>query len=153
MMGLTTDPMRQQNEAVATFADRLFADHNRRFADVYAFGAKLMREHELRERKPGQQIVREPVGERNRKIARILARDGESCCYCGKPLGEDMTLEHRVAKSRGGSDDLANLKLAHARCNREVGNLPPDMKDELAKRNQLNTPREPGAGNSSRSDK
>jgi 5-methylcytosine-specific restriction endonuclease McrA len=84
---------------------------------------------------PEQKPFRQPVGDRNRKIARILARDGDDCCYCGKPLGDDMTLEHRVAKSRGGSDDLENLKLAHARCNHEVGNLPPDMKDELARRN------------------
>jgi 5-methylcytosine-specific restriction endonuclease McrA len=77
---------------------------------------------------------REPVGDRNRKIARILARDGDNCCYCKKPLGDDMTLEHRIALSNGGTDNLDNLKLAHAACNREVGNLPPDMKDELVER-------------------
>lgn len=133
-----------QTDPVAALLDHVWADHMRRYADVYAFGGKLLRERELREAAHQHaEGHREPVGERNRKIARILARDGEACCYCNEPLGEDMTLEHRIARSRGGTDDLDNLTLAHARCNREVGNLPPDMKDELAKRKS--TTREAGS--------
>jgi 5-methylcytosine-specific restriction endonuclease McrA len=114
--------------------DKLFAP-DPRYAWLDEFGRKLKRERQAREHfSKVLSDKREPVGDRNRKIARILARDGDECCYCGKPLGDDMTLEHRIALSNGGTDDLDNLKLAHALCNREVGNLPPDMKDELAKR-------------------
>lgn len=120
--------------------DQLWSDHERymrkRYADVYELGDRLIREREMREasQKPPREAYREKVGDRSRKIGRILARDGDNCCYCKRPLGDDMTLEHRVAQSRGGTDDLGNLKLAHASCNQEVGNLPVDMKDELAKR-------------------
>lgn len=120
--------------------DKMFDDFERdqraRYPEVYALGERLIREKAARTQfeRPEKNAPREKVGDRNRKIARILARDGEDCCYCRKPLGEDMTLEHRVAVSLGGSDDLDNLKLAHSACNREVGNLPVDMKDELAAR-------------------
>jgi hypothetical protein len=35
--------------------------------------------------------------------------------------GEGATLEHIRARSRGGTDDLGNLGLVHARCNHEQG--------------------------------
>jgi 5-methylcytosine-specific restriction endonuclease McrA len=49
------------------------------------------------------------------------------CLICNGPLafdarsGEGATLEHIRARSRGGTDDIENLALAHARCNHEKG--------------------------------
>ncbi len=54
----------------------------------------------------------------------LLARDGCNCFYCGLPLGEDITVEHILSKEHGGSDHLANLALAHEKCNVAAGCLP-----------------------------
>jgi 5-methylcytosine-specific restriction endonuclease McrA len=49
------------------------------------------------------------------------------CLFCGGRLaldpvtGEGATLEHIRPRTDGGSDDLANLGLAHGRCNHEKG--------------------------------
>lgn len=34
-----------------------------------------------------------------------------------------MTLDHILARSRGGDDHLSNLRPAHARCNELLGSL------------------------------
>lgn len=44
----------------------------------------------------------------------ILNRDQWLCGYCGKPAN---TVDHRVPKSRGGSDDESNLIAACRSCN------------------------------------
>jgi 5-methylcytosine-specific restriction endonuclease McrA len=49
------------------------------------------------------------------------------CLICNGPIafdsrtGEGATLEHIRARSRGGSDELENLAVAHAACNAEKG--------------------------------
>lgn len=49
------------------------------------------------------------------------------CLICGGPLrfsartGEGATVEHILARSLGGSNDLRNLGIAHPRCNGEKG--------------------------------
>lgn len=49
------------------------------------------------------------------------------CLICGGPVafdvrsGEGATLEHIRARSRGGTDELENLGLAHGRCNGQKG--------------------------------
>lgn len=49
------------------------------------------------------------------------------CLICNGPLafdaytGEGATLEHILARSRGGTDDPRNLGIAHASCNAEKG--------------------------------
>lgn len=68
---------------------------------------------------------------RNPVVTALLARDGSDCWLCGDPLGDDITKEHRVPRSRGGSDDLSNLVLAHAACNRLLGNAPAHLKDAV----------------------
>jgi len=52
--------------------------------------------------------------------AKIVARDGDRCFYCGLPM-EDPTIEHVLAISRGGKDSITNLVLAHQQCNEFVG--------------------------------
>jgi len=49
------------------------------------------------------------------------------CLICNGPVafdsrtGEGATLEHILAKSRGGTEDPANLAVVHGRCNWEKG--------------------------------
>lgn len=71
---------------------------------------------------PGTQS--QAVGERARLIARVIVRDGDVCWYCDTPLLDDMTIEHRQARTNGGDDDFDNVALAHRRCNRIAGSLP-----------------------------
>lgn len=54
----------------------------------------------------------------------ILDRDGNLCFFCNEKLGDDITLEHLLALSRGGRNDLANMVLMHEKCNNELSNLP-----------------------------
>lgn len=49
--------------------------------------------------------------------AKLLERDGDNCFYCGKSLGDDITLEHLINLSAGGINTLANMVLAHEQCN------------------------------------
>lgn len=69
-----------------------------------------------------------------RTITDYLAeRDGCHCGICGKrvditlksgPRGSDLgpSIDHIHPRSKGGSDDLANLRLTHWSCNRNRGN-------------------------------
>lgn len=45
---------------------------------------------------------------------RILERDHHVCAYCG---GVATSVDHVIAKARGGSDDDANLVAACLSCN------------------------------------
>jgi 5-methylcytosine-specific restriction endonuclease McrA len=58
---------------------------------------------------------------RRGKIKRLLVRDGGHCWLCGGWLGDDITLDHVVPKTKGGTNQDANLRLAHERCNKERG--------------------------------
>lgn len=68
--------------------------------------------------------------------AQLIERDGTDCFYCGKPLGEDITVEHLIALSCGGKNSLSNMVLAHEQCNRMVGNLPITEKVKVAIENR-----------------
>jgi predicted nucleic acid-binding Zn ribbon protein len=60
---------------------------------------------------------------------RIYERDAWRCGICGDPVRQDRdvqdwlgpTLDHIVPRSEGGSDDPANLRLAHFMCNSRRG--------------------------------
>lgn len=39
----------------------------------------------------------------------VLERDGDQCFFCNKKLGDDITLEHLLALSRGGRNDLSKF--------------------------------------------
>lgn len=72
------------------------------------------------------------------KKAQIATRDGKKCFSCLKKLGfDELTIEHLLSFSHGGSDNLNNLCLLCEPCNKEFGNLPITKKIELiiAKRN------------------
>lgn len=50
----------------------------------------------------------------------IINRDGIACFYCGELLGDDITLEHLIALTSGGLNQLSNMVLAHHKCNQKM---------------------------------
>lgn len=60
-----------------------------------------------------------------RDVRKQLAeRDGVNCYICGNPMNFESlrrktgaTIDHVIPKSKGGSNKLSNLRLAHRRCN------------------------------------
>jgi len=48
----------------------------------------------------------------------VFKRDGFRCRYCGSgPMGEPLTIDHVLPKSKGGGDGAANLVTACWSCN------------------------------------
>lgn len=62
--------------------------------------------------------------ERPEVVDDLLAQHGPNCFYCGEMLGEDVTVEHLLARAHGGPSIAANLCLTHERCNQAAGSLP-----------------------------
>lgn len=54
------------------------------------------------------------------KLEKLIARDGLICGICGRALESLATsdVDHILPRSLGGSNDLSNLQLSHAGCNR-----------------------------------
>ena len=47
-----------------------------------------------------------------------------TCCYCSKKFKlKELSREHLLAKSLGGSNNVKNIRLACRQCNSIVGNL------------------------------
>jgi len=65
--------------------------------------------------------------------SRIAERDGWWCWLCGEAIEPDAigpwqaTIDHLVPRSRGGSNELSNLRLAHRRCNNRRGSHLPEL--------------------------
>lgn len=54
---------------------------------------------------------------------RVYDRDGNRCVECGST--EELTLDHRIPRSRGGKNCFENLQTMCAGCNMRKGNLLP----------------------------
>jgi 5-methylcytosine-specific restriction endonuclease McrA len=62
---------------------------------------------------------------RRRIIAHLARRDGVKCGLCRKRINLEIdtnarmgvTVDHIIPVSHGGTDDMANLRLAHRICN------------------------------------
>lgn len=72
-------------------------------------------------------------------IVRLRQRDGDACWLCGLPTTDrDRTIEHLLARTHGGNDDLANLCLTHGDCNQRLNDLPivrkVEQRDEIRRR-------------------
>ena len=52
-------------------------------------------------------------------FARLVLRDGPHCKACGTT--DNLTVDHIIPMSRGGSDDIDNLQLLCRRCNSRKG--------------------------------
>lgn len=49
----------------------------------------------------------------------IYAIGNGRCGICGKSINfDDMTVDHKISLSHGGTDDIENLQPAHLWCNR-----------------------------------
>lgn len=64
----------------------------------------------------------------------VYKRDGNACIYCGNT--EDLTIDHDMPQSRGGSDEIDNLLTACRACNASKRDL---THDEYCERNGLVT--------------
>lgn len=62
------------------------------------------------------------AGYKKQKL-QLLKRDGSACFFCGELLGEDITVEHLVALTAGGTNQISNMVLAHEKCNQAAGTL------------------------------
>jgi len=71
-----------------------------------------------------------PSKSENRR-ARLIARDGDGCWFCGLELGDDATIEHLVPRSKGGVNHLDNFVLAHRKCNSDAADKPLTAKIEM----------------------
>jgi len=65
-------------------------------------------------------------GELPNDVEPLLFEQQEGFCYlCGKPLyarfNDPPTIEHKTPLSRGGSNDISNIALAHLSCNCRKG--------------------------------
>jgi len=105
------------------------ADHYRRFLDNETLDGQVPRAMEPVSPRPEKTVSN---GDKMRR--KLLARDGDDCWFCGKPMGEDCTIEHLVPKSKGGSNRLDNYALAHAACNHMAADKPLVAKIELRAR-------------------
>jgi hypothetical protein len=94
---------------------------------------------DTRELRPGQYMLvsrkRRPAFERGiskETRARVLERNGSTCMMCGAAAGDDdpfhpgrtirLTIGHIVDKSKGGTDDLNNLRAECTNCNEGLQN-------------------------------
>jgi 5-methylcytosine-specific restriction endonuclease McrA len=61
------------------------------------------------------------------RIETLASRDGRACVWCGhEPWPEDLSAEHLLPRSRGGSAGEANLVVACRGCNKRRGARPVD---------------------------
>ena len=72
---------------------------------------------------PDLPIVEKPSQAEKRR-RKLVARDGDECWFCGRTMGDDVTIEHLVAKAKGGSNHIENFALAHKRCNALAADKP-----------------------------
>ena len=52
------------------------------------------------------------------------------CPYCHKSIinQEELTIDHNIPKSQGGTDNIENLQPMHKKCNSDKGSLMPEIK-------------------------
>jgi 5-methylcytosine-specific restriction endonuclease McrA len=54
------------------------------------------------------------------KRARIFTRDSWRCVYCGSE--KDLTVDHKIPKSKGGTNKFDNLQTLCYSCNQKKSN-------------------------------
>lgn len=82
------------------------------------------------------------------RIELLKARDGLLCWMCnrhllkgGKRKNRQITIEHLVARSLGGGDDLENLALCHPGCNRQLADRSIEKKRQIREKVHRETAR------------
>ena len=56
-------------------------------------------------------------------VKTLLDRDGDLCFFCMSNLGGDVTVEHLLSITHGGSNHISNMVLSHRLCNQKAGHL------------------------------
>jgi 5-methylcytosine-specific restriction endonuclease McrA len=84
--------------------------------------------------------VKVPRDTHRRKITRraVFARDSWTCQYCGSR--SNLTVDHVIPRSKGGSSNWENIVASCAPCNRRKGDSLPHQAGMVPRR----TPRTPG---------
>lgn len=76
--------------------------------------------------------------ERNLARRKVIWNRSSSICYlCGEYVSfDEFTIEHLKPKSRGGTNDLSNLRASHFHCNQKKGSklLSPEVINKLNNR-------------------
>lgn len=98
------------------------AKHELNDADRAHFFARAREnyEHQQAERARIREDVKRKQQRKHRLVCHLYERDGPKCFYCLRALGDDISIEHLLERSRGGTNDRENLRLAHKGCNRAV---------------------------------
>ena len=78
--------------------------------------------------------VKVPRDTHRRKITRraVFARDGWTCQYCG--ARSNLTVDHVIPRSKGGSSEWDNIVASCAPCNRRKGDLLPAQANMIPRR-------------------
>lgn len=73
---------------------------------------------------------------------RIVERDNWICQLCGRPIDDrfDLTIDHKIPRANGGSDEDDNLQAAHRFCNELKGTTEFDMAKFLEEKPELPDP-------------
>ncbi len=71
-----------------------------------------------------RQFVRVPFRELPLTRRNILHRDSHSCQYCGY-IGDKLSIDHVIPRSRNGTDSWENVTTACFSCNIQKGNRTP----------------------------
>ena len=59
---------------------------------------------------------------RRQMLDNALMVHGWTCCICARPISQGQeSLQHMKPRSKGGTDDIENLRPAHKRCNSALG--------------------------------
>lgn len=69
----------------------------------------------------------------------MMARDQNTCQYCGKKVGKNASIDHVIPKSKGGSTDYRNCVTCCKTCN----NLKADKTPEEAGMKLMKKPKRP----------
>lgn len=57
---------------------------------------------------------------------RVFKRDGYTCTACGE-VGGDLTIDHHIPRSKGGTNDIDNLRTMCRGCNEAKGDSMPAL--------------------------
>lgn len=83
--------------------------------------------------------IRRPLPELKLSRRAVLARDGNTCQYCGQMV-RDLTIDHVIPRGRGGPSSWDNLVACCSKCN----NKKADRTPREANMSLLRKPRRPG---------
>jgi 5-methylcytosine-specific restriction endonuclease McrA len=53
--------------------------------------------------------------------AKVIERWGRRCHLCKEDIVGQVSVDHLIPRSRGGTDDIENLRPAHLECNKRRG--------------------------------